>query len=254
MILVTKQLHQQHVTPFKMLNKRVYFYLLLLLVFQKPVMGFEIQDDTLTIKPVVKKPKVYPYQPTVFKTSPTALLYGGVLPFSSEYRIMIEMSSNRTQSEQIAFSFIGKNIIFNQIDKNTPNSLTNRFGFKVSGWRLQYAHKFYVVNRRHHSPYGFYVAPLISYTTINIAVGSNRYLKNSYYDIRQFNINGIIGVQTGKKNRLTFDVYAGLGYKNNEVYFHSNTYKVTPFDQEEFGDFFNSNVNLVFGINLGFSI
>jgi hypothetical protein len=237
-----------------MTMKRIFFYSIILLLIHTSLLGVELKDDTLVIKPFVKKQKAYPYQPTVFKTSPTALLYGGVLPFSSEYRIMVEMPSNRTQSEQIAFSIIGKNIIFNQVDKNTPNSLTNRFGFKVSGWRLQYAHKFYLVNRRHHSPYGFYVAPLISYTTINIAIGSNRYLKTSFYDIRQFNINGIIGVQVGKKNRLTFDVYGGIGYKKNQVFFQSYTYKVAPIDQEEFGDFFNSNVNLVFGINLGFSI
>lgn len=237
-----------------MTMKRIYFYSIILLLIHTSLLGFELNVDTLVIKPFVKKQKVYPYQPLVIKTSPTALLYGGVLPFSSEYRIMVEMPSNRTQSEQIAFSIIGKNIIFNQVDKNTPNSLTNRFGFKVSGWRLQYAHKFYLVNRRHHSPYGFYVAPLVSYTTINIAIGSNRFLKTAYYDIRQFNINGIIGVQAGKKNRLTFDVYGGIGYKNNKVYYHTNTYTVTPFDQEDFGDFFNSNVNLVFGINLGYSL
>ncbi len=184
-----------------MTMKRIYFYSIILLLIHTSLLGFELNDDTLVIKPFVKKQKVYPYQPLVIKTSPTALLYGGVLPFSSEYRIMVEMPSNRTQSEQIAFSIIGKNIIFNQVDKNTPNSLTNRFGFKVSGWRLQYAHKFYLVNRRHHSPYGFYVAPLISYTTINIAIGSNRFIKTAYYDIRQFNINGIIGIQEGKKNR-----------------------------------------------------
>ena len=234
--------------------KGIYFYSIILLLTSTPLLGFELRDDTLVIKPFVKKQKVYPYQPTVFKTSPTALLYGGVLPFSSEYRIMVEMPSNRTQSEQIAFSIIGKNIIFNSIDRNTPNSLTNRFGFKVSGWRLQYAHKFYLVNRRHHSPYGFYLAPLVSYTTINIAIRSNRYRKTSYYDIRQFNINGIIGVQVGKKNRLTLDIYGGIGYKKNQVFFQSHTYKVAPIDQEDFGDFFNSNVNLVFGINLGFSI
>lgn len=227
----------------------------LLFVFMCTMMNKTLAiGDTIVVKPFIKEKKKYPYQPTVFKTSPTALLYGGVLPFSSEYRIMVEMPSNRTQSEQIAFSIMGKNIIFNIIDRNTPNSLTNRFGFKVSGWRLQYAHKFYLVNRRHHSPYGFYVAPLISYTTINIAIGSIRYLKTAYYDIRQYNINMIIGAQAGKKNRLTFDVYGGLGYKKNTVYYHSNTFNVKPFDQEDFGDFFNSNVNLVFGINLGFSI
>lgn len=236
-----------------MFNKTVLSFSLFILLFPNMGKGVTL-GDTIIVKPYVKEKKKYPYQPTVFKTSPTALLYGGVLPFSSEYRIMVEMPSNRTQSEQIAFSIMGKNIIFNQIDKNTPNSLTNRFGFKVSGWRLQYAHKFYLVNRRHHSPYGFYVAPLVSYTTINIAIGSARYLKTAYYDIRQYNINMIIGAQAGKKNRLTFDVYGGLGYKKNTVYYHSNTFNVKPFDQEDFGAFFNSNVNLVFGINLGFSI
>jgi hypothetical protein len=123
----------------------------------------------------------------------------------------------------------------------------------VNGWRIQYAHKFYLVGRRRYAPFGFYVAPMVSYANARVSLGLKRYYDNVYYDFRHFNVNGIIGVQAGKANRVTFDLYAGLGYKTNKLYYHINSSKILRLDTEEFGAVYNSNLNGVFGINLGYA-
>lgn len=212
-----------------------------------------IPIDTIVIKRSTRtnlREKIY-NAPLVLKTSPTAFLWGGIFPFTSEYRIMAEITTSRKQSEQFAFSILGKNIFLKLLEKaaNQPTGSV----YKVSGWRVQYAHKFYLVNRRHHAPYGFYVAPLLSYTNAHVAVGLNRYYRKSYYDFRNFNANIIVGVQAGKIDRLTIDIYGGLGYKSNKVFYHFMNNKVIPYDTSDFPDIYNTHFNIVFGINMGYS-
>ena len=206
--------------------------------------------DTLRLNPVVKKKKVFPFQPLVLKTSLTSFLWGDV-PLTSEYRLMAEITSGRTQSEEVGISYIGKNVFYGLIEKvsNVPVSQI----LKVSGWRVQYIHKLYLVNHRHHSPYGFYVAPVFSYTDVHIALGLNRFYRETYFDFRHFDGNLVIGVQAGKFHRLTLDIYAGGGYKSNNVYYHASSFNIFKYDTTDFGTFYNGHLNLIFEINLGYS-
>lgn len=231
------------------MQKLLYIFFFIFSVFtiraQEPV------DSSHQYKPLPKRKKPYPYQPVVIKTSPTAFLAGGVFPLTSEYRLCMEIASSRTQSEQIAISLIQKNVVFFIAEKVEKTS-TNRM-LKVNGFRLQYAHKFYLVNRNHYAPYGFYIAPLISYTNAQVSLGLNRYFSQIYWDFNHYNFDFTMGFQVGKKNRLTFEMYWGAGYKKNTVYYHSGTFKITPYDTEDFGEYYNSNIHLLFGINIGIS-
>jgi hypothetical protein len=214
-----------------------------------------MEADTILKKPVKKenlKSKIFA-PPLVLKTSPTALLWGAIFPpFTAEYRLMAEISSGKRQSEQLGISYLGPNLFLTTIERaaNIPTS----YYYKVAGWRIQYAHKFYLVGRRHYAPFGFYVAPMVSYSNVRIAIGLKRYYQGAYFDFRHFNINGIIGVQAGKINRVTFDIYAGLGYKTNKVYYHSNSFKILPYDTKDFGKVYESHLNGVFGINIGYAL
>lgn len=210
------------------------------------------QVDTIykaqPIKTKTKAPVFIP--PFILKTSPTAFLWGGVFPFTAEYRLMAEITTGRRQSQQAGISYLGKSLFLEAIEKSQNIRNTE---FKVSGWRVQYAIKFFWIGKRHHAPYGFYFGPMVSYANAHISLGLKRYYSNAYFDFRHFNINGIIGVQAGKINRVTLDIYAGLGYKNNKVWYHSTNNKMEVFDTEEFGDLYNSHLNGVFGVNLGYS-
>jgi hypothetical protein len=187
--------------------------------------------------------------PLVIKTSPTSFLAGAVFPYTSEYLIMMEVTSGKRQSEQFGISYLGKNWFLRAYE----NSIKMNNFFNVTGWKVQYAHKFFWIGRRHYAPYGFYIAPMISYSNARIALGLKRYYQHAYFDFRHFNINTIIGVQTGKIGRVTMDIYGGFGYKVNKVYYHSGDFKITPYDTKDFGEVYNSHLNVLFGINLGYS-
>ena len=219
---------------------------LTLLLCSKCVITFS-QGDTVRLKqPVVQKERLI--QPFVLKTSPTAFLFGGVFPYTSEFRIMTEITSGRTQSEQVSISYLLPNIFL-----ATMTALSND-RLKVNGWRLQFAHKFYFIRKKKFAPYGFYTAPLISYANAHVSLGNFMIYRREYLDFRHFNINAILGVQIGKFYRLTMDSYFGLGYRKNKVFYHYSSNRIVPYNTVDFGELYNTPLNAVFGINLGYSL
>ena len=206
--------------------------------------------DGDTIRNYKSKKDLYPAQPVLIKTSPTALLWGGIFPFTSEYRIMIAIPSSKLQSEQIGFSYLGKNVFLSAFEKSSKQA--SNFAFKVSGWRFQYAHKFYFGNRGHEAPYGLYIAPSFSYSNAHVSIGLNRYYHQTYFDFRHVNGNIILGIQTGRSSRMKIDIDGGFGYKTNNVFYHASAYRIFKYDTSDFGDFYNGHLSLVFDINIGY--
>ncbi|HSH64592.1 MAG TPA: hypothetical protein VLB84_02055 [Bacteroidia bacterium] len=204
------------------------------------------QGDTIKIKTSEPPQKPY-YQPFVLKTSPTALLWGGIFPYTSEFRVMAEITNGRTQSEQISISYLFPNIFLAAIAALSNDKL------EAIGWRLQYAHKFYLIRRKKFAPYGFYVAPLVSYANAHISWGNTNSYGQEYLDFRHFNINAIVGVQIGKFHRVTMDSYFGLGYRKNTVLQHLSSNQISSYNTADFGELYNLPLNAVFGINLGYS-
>jgi hypothetical protein len=226
--------------------QRTYVFILLLLIC-KPASAM-IPADTIRKAPKPKVQKEYPYQPILIKTSPTAFLWGGIFPLTAEYRIAFEMTGNRKQSDQLAISYLGKSLFLMIYEKAAQPQVPR---FKVNGYRVQYAHKFYLVTKRGFAPFGFYFGPLISYSNAKVSVGLNRYYKNVYYDFHHLNLNVMIGIQTGKYKRRATDIYFGLGYKNNKVNYHYTNNTGITIDTKDFGPLYNSHINAVFGINVG---
>jgi hypothetical protein len=204
------------------------------------------EKDTLRLNPITPK-KAY-YQPVVLKISPTAFLFGGIFPYTSEYRLTVEITSARRQSEQLSLSILDKNILL------AAAATVTRANYKADGWRVQYAHKFYLIRKKRFAPYGLYVGGLVSYANAEISLDVSAYYRNEYLLFRNFNINGIVGIQVGKFHRLTLDAFTGLGYKKNRVFYHYANSTLSPYPTKDFGELFNSPVNGVFGINLGYSL
>lgn len=233
--------------------KRIIFFLLFSIILNNLSIEAHVFGDTIKLAQPPKKKKPYPpLQPLVLKTSVTGFLAGGsVLLLTSEYRLTAEITTGRKQSDQVSIAYLGKNVFYGAFEKLSKQSSSDIL--KVSGWRFQYAHKFYLVNRRHYSPYGFYVAPHFSYSNARIAWGLQRYYYNTYFDVRHLNANILIGVQVGKMGRLTMDVCAGAGYKMNVIYYHATSYRIEKFDTEDFGEYYNGPLHLMFDLSLGYS-
>ncbi len=189
--------------------------------------------------------------PIVIKTSPTAFIYGGIFPFTAEYRLMAEITTSRTQADQASFSVLGKSMLLQAIE--TASNYSTSEILKVSGWRVQYAHKFYLISRKKFAPSGFYIGPLLSYSNAHIALGLSRYYTHTYYDFRNFNANVMIGLQAAKKNRVTFEVYAAAGYKSNKLFYHATSSNIGQLDTSDYGILYNTHINATFGINMGYA-
>lgn len=202
--------------------------------------------DTVRLKQI--KPKKEYYQPLVLKLSPTGFLWGGIFPFTSEYRLTVEITSGRTQSEQVAISVLDKNIFL------LAASTVAKDNFKANGWRLQYAHKFYIIRKKKFAPYGLYVGALVSYARAQVAQDVSAYYRNEYLIFSKFDVDAITGIQIGKFHRVTLDAYIGLGYKKNKALYHYTSNYTAPYDTKDLGTLYNHPLNGVFGINLGYSL
>jgi hypothetical protein len=232
-----------------MRSKGAYPFLLLLLSCSLA----QAQVDTIKQKHIeLKEKKSFPRQPIIIKTSPTAILLGGgVFPISAEYRLMVEMTGNRKQSEQLGISLLGKSILWKVLE-NAPGS--GQITYKIRGVRIQYAHKFYLVSRRGYAPHGFYFAPMFSYASVHASPSKAAFTRNIYYDFKNISMNMMIGVQTGKTKKMSMDIYMGPGYKTTTVRLHYSNGTSKPYPGEEFGPLLNTHLNFVFGINIGFCL
>jgi hypothetical protein len=207
--------------------------------------------DTIRLSQVEKKITPYPRQPIIIKTNPTAILWGPIL-CTAEYRIMVEVPSSKNQSMQIGISYLGKSPVWAIMENQKKTGV--RQDFIVSGLRVQVANKFYLVKKKYGSPFGFYIAPQVSYSNAHIAIGKSRAYRKAYYDITQFTANVLAGFQVGRGKRFTADVFAGIGYKKNTWIYHINSFHSKPYDTKDFGAFYNSHIKLTLGINFGWTI
>ena len=208
-----------------------------------------VDGDTIRM-PVPAPKKAYPLQPVLLKSNPLAILWGPI-PFTAEYRIVAEITTGLKQSSQVGISVFSTSPIWKTIEKAAK--IPSYYRLKVSGWRIQVAHKFYLLRHKRYAPFGFYISPNVSYSNAHISIGLHRYYRQNYFDFRHFNANILAGVQIGRNRRFTMDIFSGIGYKKNTVLFHATSNVILPYDTEDFGAFYNSNIKLVFGINFGYA-
>ncbi len=230
-----------------------YCILFLLLLNSIDSIAFEL-GDTIRLKPTKKaeekkKDKIIK-QPFILKTNPLAILWGPI-PYTAEYRIVAEITTGRTQSEQFGISYIDKSVIYGILEKVVGVPAIEQY--KVKGWRIQYAHRFYLISRKRYAPYGFFVSPALSYSDARISVSLDRYYRENYFDFRHINAAILIGVQVGRTSRFSMEVFGGIGIKKNIVQFHANMAQVSDYDTKDFGTIYNSPLKITLGMNMGWS-
>ncbi len=227
------------------------YCILYLLIITGASINVFAEGDTIRLSQPNKLQKQYYKQPLLLKTNPLAVLWGPI-PYTAEYRLVTEITTGRKKSVQFGISYLDKSLIWKAAEKMA--NIPTYYQLKVKGWRIQAAYRFYLISRRRYAPFGFYISPTVSYSNARISIGLERYYRQVYFDFRHFNSNILIGVQIGRHSDITMDIFAGIGYKKNTVFYHVNNAYIIPIDTKDFGAFYNSPVKLILGINFGYAL
>lgn len=181
------------------------------------------------------------------KTNPLAMIVGTTL-YSSEYRIVLENTTEKNQSIQIGASYLSTNSILKSEAKADTN-FKNGETIILRGFRVQASYRFYLADA---APNGFYVAPHVSYSIANLMLKfNNTVYHNTYYRLTYLNYSGMIGYQGILNRTLVFDVFLGLGYRDNKFeYIKNGTF--TLLDAKGLY-FFPENIKVYLGFNVGYA-
>jgi hypothetical protein len=208
-----------------------------------PISGkaFELKDSTLINHFKHRQPHQF-----ILKTNPLALFWGAI-PYTSEFRLIGEMTKGLNQSAQLGVSYLGKSPFLTILEGANRNG--TQVSFEVTGIRLQGSYKFYF--KKYTAPVGWYFSPLASFATATIIQHINTI--EYRYNATHFNVNLLMGHQRVYRNSLALDWFFGFGRKDNSWYGTStgayNRYNYTLRDINYFG----KRVNAVLGISFGYS-
>jgi len=179
----------------------------------------------------------------ILKTNPLAIIWG-TIPYTAEYRLVLESFTAPKQSLQLGASYLGKSFILRIIEKQDTNMYD--LDLIVKGFRFQFAYKYYF--NREKQDFGFYSGPLFSYS---MAKFTNVYYKNSdeYIRATYINYNIIAGYQTKIMDTFTFDIFTGLGYRDN-YWIEKYNQTVSTLDDSDMY-VYDIPLKIIFGFNIG---
>ncbi len=197
------------------------------------------QDEEIT--PLGERQPAYNPQTvnTIIKTNPFPVLWGPI-PYTAEYRAIIELTSSKNQSDQFGISYLGKSPVIKLLE----DSIEELKLLIVRGLRFQASHKFYIMD---YAPHGFYISPHLSYSKAKF---STKFLnsRDIFISATHLNVNLLAGYQF-VPDFWVFDIFAGLGYKKN-TWIQHDPQNTINLDTSDFG-IYNSPVKLTLGFNVG---
>ncbi|MEI7596698.1 MAG: hypothetical protein WCK02_13190 [Bacteroidota bacterium] len=188
------------------------------------------------------------------KTNPNAILAGIILPYTSEYRLILETKTGKKQALQIGLSYLSKNLLMmyfeNQSNTTNQNSTQaqSQPTWHVLGFRFQTSYRFYFSND-YLTKSSFYIAPQYSYGYCKV-YESRFSLSTNFVEICYQNYNLLIGHQHYLSKRMCFDWFVGMGYKDNYMneFYGGRRYPVANLNPI----IFDTHLKISAGFNLGF--
>lgn len=195
--------------------------------------------DSIKLKPLNPQPVSY-----IIKTNPLPVFWGPI-PFTSELRVLQEIPVALFQSSQVGFSYIGKSLFLTMAENSIRQN--NEPRIKVTGFRIQYAHRFYY-RRNNYAPEGAYIGPLVSYSAARFGTRYSRQFDH-YVQASHFNANMMLGYQAVGDGGFSVDAFIGVGYKKNTWEYHQSNRSV-PISFDEI-PYYSSNFKFSLGFNLG---
>jgi hypothetical protein len=195
-----------------------------------------------------EKVKNFKHYSTAVKTNPFVLLWGSML-FTTEFRYIKEVATAPKQSLLFGFSYMGKSPLVDTIVMNSGGPFYPVIWIK--GFRMQFMYKMYF-SKHNEAPIGWYTGPYYSYSTAKYSM-RNYQLKGTYIQGTQWHLSWVIGQQKLLGEHFCYDLFAGLGYKENSWEKHTIS-KINNLDISQFtsGWYYNSHFKFCGGLNFGY--
>lgn len=220
-------------------NNLKYLLLVAGISFLFPCRALVLRDSIFVKHYKHRQPRQY-----IIKTNPFPLLWGS-LPYTSEFKILGEMTNGLNRSEQIGISYFGKSPFLTLVEQSSRSGTT--LSFDASGVRVQASYRFYF--KKYIAPKGWYFSPLVSAAVATITEQIN----NSVYRFTATNINAnlLMGHQRIFRNNIVFDWFFGLGRKDESWYASG----VGPYNRYLLRNvnYFGKKANVVLGFSVGYS-
>jgi hypothetical protein len=150
-------------------------------------------------------------------------IFEGQIDFTGELRITYEQTIARRQSITIGASYDFPNFILLAITGGGGGGGRGRGGYggglrglaryDIEGGRIALGYRYYISKKRT-APEGFYAGPYFSYNGVQIREKQN---PANYEGVNYLNADGIAGYQFIGKRHFSFDIFFGMGYKDNFV-------------------------------------
>jgi len=88
--------------------------------------------------------------------------------------------------------------------------------YRITGYRFQFAYKYYPFGHHKSAPNGFFVGPHFSISQAYYHIKNTAY-KYSNYTVTYANAAVIFGYQFVFKDKFAIEVFQGLGYRDNRL-------------------------------------
>ena len=196
----------------------------------------------------------------IIKTNPLNFIYGN-LPLSAELNATVEYAVNRNISVQLGAAYVTKSPLLLLLGDSATN--TNLFEIiSYQGYRIQLQGRYYTNLLKgvdvldeittDEIPTGLYLGLHASYAYARVG-DKNRVNFNEYISAEHRNFNFIMGYQLHFTNQIIIDFGLGLGWKDNTWRLSESNGSMTLIDTQDFGSWYNSNVNLFTNLSIGYA-
>ncbi|MFB6305983.1 MAG: hypothetical protein ABEH43_03175 [Flavobacteriales bacterium] len=197
----------------------------------------------------------------VLKTNPFRVLWGE-LPFTAEYRLNAEAITGRFQSSELGLSYFGPSPLLKVIEDSINARANGQFSisFQVSGFRLQFSHRFYFTylfttdsknKETRTAPKGYYIDPHISASRATFKVNHQ---DDASLTMKHLTAEILIGRQWRPYNNLfLMDLFIGVGYKDNTWDLFEFGQLSNRINDDDMG-IYGGNLKLTLGVNFGLEL
>ncbi len=231
------------------MNGFVSLFKIVLLFFIAALISVKVHAQVDSIKPLLKEKEIL-YD--VLKFRPGALFMSPIV-ITSELGLSYEFTLAKDKALALGASLLTKNVFLylgEQLDtannRTGSNIVQVSQPLKISGYRFQVQYK-WILPLYSSYPCGMYIGPHASASTVFFSYRQRGYTTD-FYKIHLNNINLIMGYQHFINNKFFFDLYFGLGYKYNYVYYYNTLDDFKKVDNE----FILTGVPIKLKISMGY--